>query len=401
VENHFARAAGNQSSKGASATDLVADGDIAFDQPSAQPSPSSRKWLTWPLALAAIALLLAVVGALVVLRSSATGARPVAAVSVPPNAPPGVNIRAGLNDPTFLDAGGSMWFGDRYFTGGQAFSRTGGQILRTLDQSLYQTGRMGNFSYAVPLQQGVYELHLHFAEIFFSPAAGADTQRTFDVSINGATVLTRFDIAKDAGGVYVADERIFKDISPGADGLLRLGFSGVRSQALLNGFEVLPGIRGKMAPVRILCSNHSAVDKNGFLWKADQHFSGGRIAERAEPIPDPGFGAFLSYRTGNFGYAIPVADGAYRVRLIFAEPVYGRDTPAAEAVGRRLFDIYCNGRAVVNGLDVFREAGGAYRVIEKTFRHVKADAQGKILLSFVPVKSYAVLLAIEVLAEKE
>jgi hypothetical protein len=37
--------------------------------------------------------------------------------------------------------------------------------------------------------------------------------------------------------------------------------------------------------------------------------------------------------------------------------------------------------------------------VEKTFRHEQPDAQGKILLSFVPVRTYAVLLALEVLDE--
>ena len=158
------------------------------------------------------------------------------------------------------------------FHRGTTFDRPGNQILRTFDQSLYHTGRMGNFSYAIPLQPGVYELHLHFAEIFFSPTVGADTQRTFDVSINGSRALDRFDISKDAGGVYIADEKVFKDISPAADGFLHLGFEGVRNQALLNGFEVLPGVRGRMLPVRILCSNHSAVDKNGFSGKPTSTF---------------------------------------------------------------------------------------------------------------------------------
>jgi hypothetical protein len=355
-------------------------------------------------------LLVAFVGAAVLIvatilhlgrRSAGPVARQEPSLVPPAASPSGVNIRAGLSDPTYLDAAGSMWLGDRYFTGGQTFTRTDTQVLRTLDQSLYRTGRMGTFSYAIPLAQGDYEVHLHFAEIFFPVTAGADTQRTFDISINGAIANDRFDIAKDAGGVYIADEKIFKDISPGKDGFLRVAFMPVRNQALLNGIEVLPGGPGKMLPVRILCSNHSSVDKNGLLWKADQYFSGGRIAERPDLIQDPGLGSFSSYRTGNFDYAIPVADSEYRVRLFFAEPVFGRDTPAADAPGRRVFDIYCNGKVLVSGLDIFKDAGGAYRVIEKTLRRVKPDAQGKIRLSFVPVQSYAVLLSIEVADEGE
>lgn len=154
-----------------------------------------------------------------------------------------------------------------------------------------------------------------------------------------------------------------------------------------------------MLPVPILCSNHSSLDRDGRLWKADRYFSGGRIAELAESIQDPGFGSFSIYPTGNLDYAIPLADGSYRVRLTFAEPVYGRERPPQEGTGRRLFDVYRGARTLASGLDVFKEAGGAYRVVEKTFRRIKPDAQGKVLLSFVPVRSYAVLLAIEVLDE--
>jgi hypothetical protein len=316
-----------------------------------------------------------------------------------PAAGAGFSIRAGLTDPTFLDASGSTWLGDRFFTGGETFSRAGNQILRTFDQSLYHTGRRGSFTYAIPLRQGVYELHLHFAEVFYGLTVGADTQRSFDVSINGVPAIAWFDIAKDAGGVSIADEKILKDISPGKDGFLRLNFSPRRNQALLNGIEVMPGIPGKMLPVRILCSNHSGLDKKGQLWKADQYFSGGRIAELAESIQDPRLGGFSSYRTGNFNYAIPVADGVYRVRLVFAEPVYGHETAlavGAGGTGYRVFDVYCSGRTLASGIDIYREAGGGYRVIEKTFRDLKPDAQGKIHLSFVPVRGFAVLLAIEV-----
>ncbi len=36
--------------------------------------------------------------------------------------------------------------------------------------------------------------------------------------------------------------------------------------------------------------------------------------------------------------------------MFVAEPVYGRDSPAADAPGRRIFDVYCNGKVLVSGL---------------------------------------------------
>jgi hypothetical protein len=375
---------------------ILSENGTAPDRPDAPRSRSPRRKLALMLALAATALILAVVASEVKYHSFKGSPQIHSAPSVPPSAPSGTNIRVGFTAPSFLDVTGSTWLGDRCFTSGEVFSRTDNQIRRTFDQSLYQTGRQGNFSYAIPLRPGVYELHLHFAEVFYGEATGADTLRLFDVSINGVQAMSRFDIAKDAGGVCIADEKVFKDISPASDGFLRLDFLPIRGQALLNGIEVRPGIRGKMLPVRILCSNHSRLDRNGWLWQADRYYSGGRISELPVAIQDPGFGDFSSYRTGNFDYAIPLADGSYRIRLLFAEPVIGHDRPAGDA---RLFDVNCNGRVLASRLDIFKEAGGPYRVVEKTFRHVTPDAQGKILLSFVPVKSYAVLLAIEVVDE--
>jgi hypothetical protein len=375
---------------------IIPENGTALNRPAGPRPRSSRRMLALALALVAAASVLAVVATAVMYHSFKGSAEIHSSLPAPPSAPPGTTIRVGFTAPSFLDVTGSTWLGDRYFTGGEIFSRTDNQIRRTFDQALYQTGRLGNFSYAIPLRPGVYELHLHFAETFFGQAVGADTQRLFNVAINGVQAMTLFDIANDAGGVYIADEKIFKDLSPANDGFLRLDFSSKRDRALLNAIEARPGIRGKMLPVRILCSSHSRLDRNGLLWQADRYFSGGRIAELAEPIRDPGFGDFSSYRTGNFDYAIPVAEGNYRIRLLFAEPVIGRERSAEEV---RLFDVYCNGRALASRLDIFREAGGPYRVIEKTFRRLQPDAQGKIRLSFVPVRTYAVLLAIEVLDE--
>jgi hypothetical protein len=373
----------------------ISVGDAVPSLPEPAPTRPSRR-LAWTLGLVALVLSLVAVGGLAGFRKVANPAEMHAASPPAPAALAGVNIRAGFTAPTFLDVAGATWLGDRFFKGGIPYDQSNSPILRTFDQAIYQTGRRGSFSYAIPLPQGVYELHLHFAEVFFAPSVGADAQRTFDVLINGTPALAGFDIAKDAGGTRIADERVFKDISPGTDGFLRLDFSAQRSEAILNGIELRPGVRGKVQPVRFRCSNNSYVDRGGRLWKADRYFSGGRIAELAEYIQEPSFGSFSSYRTGNFNYAIPLPDGDYQVRLMFAEPVFGRDLHRDDGAGSRLFDIYCNGRALTGKLDIFREAGGAYRVITKTFDDVTPDAQGKILLFFVPVRNYPVLLAIEV-----
>ncbi len=107
----------------------------------------------------------------------------------PSRVPPGsgelreIRIHAGSSVSRFLDTSGASWLNDSYFSGGTVFSRPDRQIDRTFDQSLYQTGREGDFSYAIPLNPGVYELHLHFAETNYGQIRtnGAEKLRLFDV----------------------------------------------------------------------------------------------------------------------------------------------------------------------------------------------------------------------------
>ena len=97
----------------------------------------------------------------------------------------------------------------------------------------------------------------------------------------------------------------------------------------------------------------------------------------------------------NFQYTIPVAQGKYRepvVRGVVVRP----GKPGDGGAGSRVFDVYCNGVALLRSFDIFKAAGGPQRAIEKSFHGVVPNAQGKIELSFVPAVNYACVNAIEV-----
>jgi hypothetical protein len=68
-------------------------------------------------------------------------------------------------------------------------------------------------------------------------------------------------------------------------------------------------------------------------------------------------------------------------------------------VGRRVFDVWCNGVTLLRDFDIAKDAGGPQKGIRKTFHGLKPNAQGKLLFTFVPVKDYACLNAIEVVDE--
>ena len=205
----------------------------------------------------------------------------------------------------------------------------------------------------------------------------------------------------DAGGSNTADERVFKDISPANDGMLHIRFAQLFKEApFLNAIEILPGIPGKMRPVRIVTAARGQTDRRGRTWIADRYFSRGSTVSRSEPVSgtvEPEI--FTSERFGNFVYSIPAADGRYAVTLRFAEGWFGPGKPGGGGIGSRLFDVYNHGTSILSGFDIFRTAGGPQKAVEKTFHGISPNAQGKIVLSFVPVLNYACVNAIEVLDE--
>jgi hypothetical protein len=314
-----------------------------------------------------------------------------------------IRILAGSNIARYQDHAGKIWSGDRYFTGGTPYRSEQKLIYRTLDSEIYRVSRQGDFTYDIPLKPGVYELRLHFAETFFGPeelVGGGETSRLMHVMANGKLLLWMYDIYANAGGARTADIRVFKDITPAEDGFLHLKFSSrPNAKALLNAIEILPGVAGRIHPVRITPHGAAVFTKEGHEWSPDRYFRGGQTVERVGTVTGTANPELYRVeRYGNFSYAIPVAPGRYTVTLRFAERYFGTANSVGEA-GSRIFHVFCNGEAMLKNLDVFKEAGGSERALEKTFTGVAPNEQGHILLEFKPVENYAMVYAIEVAPE--
>ncbi len=314
-----------------------------------------------------------------------------------------IRILAGYSKDQYVDRTGKMWLRDRYFTGGSVATEQPRFIARSIDPSIFQTARMQEFSYDIPLKPGVYELRLHWAETFFGPdtyAGGGESSRIFSVNANGAPLISDLDIFSAAGGNDVAYARVFKDIAPAPDGHLHLAFRRFKDAPFLNAIEIVPGLPGKLRPINIVAQDNSYTDREGRIWSPDQYFSGGRLVRRTIPVTgteEPGM--YMGERFGNFTYAVPVARSKYTVRLHFAEGYFGAGNTNFGGEGARVFDVYCNGSALLRGFDIYKEAGGAARAVVKTFHGLEPNASGLLLLTFTPSKNYAALNAIEILDE--
>jgi hypothetical protein len=316
----------------------------------------------------------------------------------------GIRILAGMTGDRYVDALGNTWLGDRWFVGGDAVSAPRTQLLRARDPALFVNRREGDFRYRIPLDVGIYELRLYFAERMYGAgnlSGGGETSRLFDVYANEKLLLNHLDVISDAHGSNTEDVKVFTDISPAKDGYLDLHFVGYKEKAFVNGIELLPGIPHHMRPFRIVAGPNPFKDRQGRVWERDEFAVGGQTVARSDaPSNTPEPELYLSERYGNFTYTIPVAAGTYTARLYFSEAWFGPDKPAGGGEGDRIFDVQCNGVALLKNFDVFKTAGGSNRAVVKTFRGLKPNAQGKLVFSFVPVANYAFVNAIEVVAEE-
>jgi uncharacterized repeat protein (TIGR02543 family) len=142
-----------------------------------------------------------------------------------------------------LNSGGaasSPFIADQYYSGGAAASTTSAitttGVTNPAPQAVYQTERYGTFSYTLPglVVAAQYTVRLHFAEIYFT----ASGQRTFNVVINGTTVLTNYDIYAATGARYKA---IVREFTATADALGRIviNFNTVVNNAKSSGIEII------------------------------------------------------------------------------------------------------------------------------------------------------------------
>jgi|SRR5579864_6122939 len=115
----------------------------------------------------------------------------------------------------YTDSRGSLWAADVDFNAGTIADVTS-SIKGTTDPALYQGERYSlsdtpALTYKIPVVAGSYSLNLYFAETYFSSKG----QREFNVKVNGATVLTNFDIVAAAGAPLTANIQTFRVTSTG------------------------------------------------------------------------------------------------------------------------------------------------------------------------------------------
>jgi hypothetical protein len=299
-----------------------------------------------------------------------------------------------------VDRQGHKWVADAFYKGGVSTAVPAYRAaLNSQDANFLPAQRTGQFEYNLQLRQTTYELHLYMVEAEYGPGnpkGGGESARIFRFSINGTAEQKILDPLAEAGGPNRLYERVFKDVSPGADGILHLAFDPLTGPAFINAIALVPSPRGRIHPIRIVAQENPLTDSEGHLWAADEYFSGGNTVYRQKVLLNNEDALFHGERYGNFSYRIPVAPGKYRLTLHFAETWFGTPESNVPALDSRIFNVFVNGVTLLRNYQVIKDAGTPNREVRKVFENLEPNAQGLLLLEFVPVENYAEVNAIEV-----
>jgi beta-galactosidase len=154
----------------------------------------------------------------------------VAAAPTPPSAA-AIRLDVG-NGVAFTDSAGAVWQADQYGVDGTISSKPNA-VDSTVDDDLYRTYRYGNFTYAIPVPNGTYDVTIKCIETWWSSPG----QRVFSVSAEGSTKLANVDLFAIAGK-FTAVERTFSVTV--ADGVLNLSFTASVDNAIVSAIAIVP-----------------------------------------------------------------------------------------------------------------------------------------------------------------
>ncbi len=148
---------------------------------------------------------------------------------------------------------GTSYLADVHFTGGSTYAVTQ-DIVNTGDDPLYQTQRYGfgsEFSYSIPIDDGIYDITLHFAELYYDNAG----DQMFDVYIEdkGVPGIEGLDILDAADGKFRAHTVTISSVSV-EDGDLNIAFDGTHDASVC-AIEV-----NLAAPTAVISANPGTID---------------------------------------------------------------------------------------------------------------------------------------------
>lgn len=171
---------------------------------------------------------------------------------------------------------------------------------------------------------------------------------------------------------------------------------------------------------RVNCGGPEYIDKEGFLWLADQHKENSTMwgslswtddfpglppfyaSQRRtfDPIEDTDdWALFQTFRYGRdkLKYIFPLPNGEYLVELYFTEPWYGTGG-GLDCEGWRIFDVAINGETIIEKLDIWKEAGHDRAMKKTAICNVKDEY---LTISFPKMTSGQAIVSAIAIASKD
>jgi hypothetical protein len=277
----------------------------------------------------------------------------------------------------YTDSQGRLWSPDAGFSGGGTYA-TASPISGTADQTLYQDQRGGPMTYQFAVPNGSYRITLKFAELIQTTVGS----RVFNVSLNGQTALQNFDVLAQTGGRFKAiDQQRPVTVT---NGQIAIQFAAVVGNPMVSAIEIDLGF----PPILVNSGGPAYADSLGRSWLADAGFSGGGVYTTTVSVSgtaDPTL--YQTQRGGTLTYQFNVPNGAYTVTLRFAELIQN-------AAGLRVFDVAINGQMALTNFDIFAQAGGNFKALDRQFPVTVAGSQ--ITIQFTSVLGNPVLNALAI-----
>lgn len=222
------------------------------------------------------------------------------AASTPPPPSSATRIISGYAGASYKDTAGNTWVADNYSTSGKSYADPN-TISNTSDPTLFKQSRSGSsgntFDYNIPMTNGSYTLKLYFAEIW-TPNCAVN-KRTFDVTSNGTTLLTNFDIYAKAG-CETADTESFPVAI--TNGILNLHFTAGTTGAAdpnptVNAIEVISSASGPDTEKPSIPAGLSAVVQSSSVIKLTWNASTDNVGVAKYEVYRNGSNTPLAYPT--------------------------------------------------------------------------------------------------------
>jgi chitodextrinase len=148
--------------------------------------------------------------------------------------------------------------------------------------------------------------------------------------------------------------------------------------------------------IRVNAGGGEYTDGDGNLWSADTGFNTGKVSSAGVGVDIAGTTDDTLYERQRFDqpaapeliYAFPVANGDYTLNLLFSENWNG-----AWSAGARVFSVQAEGATVIDGLDIFAEAGATTALVKSVPVSV---TDGVLDIAFIRQVENPIVAAIEI-----